>query len=216
MAEFASKLLSDDPMVIANTAAALQEFKRTNPTDSPLFSRIVQEVAIYQQGSVIRKLLRQMLAGRHDLDFRPASSDTGFFVATFDSKKGILAQISLLVLTFLESSKPVAHFVLREEGIGERMMGFIIEKLGKRCSSDGASFQMPDPNLIPVLDGLVDFSRASKSFRQLMMQACDDLLPQCTPVSPIREGCERHSNRRLYPDQAQAGHSDCKPVLLDG
>jgi hypothetical protein len=177
VAEFASKLLSDDPTVLANTAAALKEFNRTNPIGSPPFSRIVQEVAIYQQGSVIEELLRQILAGQHDLDFRPAGSDSSFLMATLDSEEGALAQISLLVLTFLASSKPVAHFVLSEEGAGERMMRFIMKKLGKRCSSDGASFQMPDPNLIPVLEGLVNFSRASKSFRQLMMQACDDLLP---------------------------------------
>jgi hypothetical protein len=114
VSEFASKLLSDDPIVVATTAAALQEFTRTNPTGSPL-SRIVQEVAIYQQGSVIKKLLRQMLAGQHDLDFRPASSDSGFLMATFDNKEGDLAQISLLLLTFLASSKPVAHFVLKRE-----------------------------------------------------------------------------------------------------
>jgi hypothetical protein len=53
----------------------------------------------------------------------------------------------------------------------------MMEELDKRCSSDGASFQMPDPNLTSVLEGLVNFSRASKSFRQLLMQACDDLLP---------------------------------------
>jgi hypothetical protein len=74
VAEFASRLLSDDLNTTTNAAAALKEAFSSRPAGSTYLPRLIQELAIYQQGSVVKKLMKQVLVGRSLIQYVPLDS----------------------------------------------------------------------------------------------------------------------------------------------
>ena len=177
VAEIASKLLSDDLMTVTNASALLRQQHERLKSQGPTSSRLIQELAIYQQGVVVKKLLKQVLdSGSLVQKLTQLADNPGWFFAPFDSETKGLGQISFFTLIFLASHRGAARFILKEEGTAEKLVGFLLENLPNGAAYRQQSINGMHPWTIPSLQGLANFSRASKNFRQAVKER-DDLLP---------------------------------------
>lgn len=178
VAELASKLLSDEFVTVMDGYAALAQPQSRGAPGSPVFPRLIQELAIYQQGSVLKNLLELVLEERNQIQFERLETP-GMFISGFQSVRDGHAHIAYLALNILAASKSVAQFILRKEGAGAELLRNFMEHLPRseiRQELQVASTRAPTPFLIPSLNGLLNYARASEHFRRLIRDA-DNLLP---------------------------------------
>lgn len=179
VADYASKLLSDDMTILLNASKTLHEEINQSASSRVTTStaRLVQELAIYQQGSILKKFLKQIFEERKPLDSRPVES-VGFRFTVQDAREGV-AHASYLAITSLTASKSAALFTLREEGIGATLLRCFMENIPcfqARQRNERLEIVGLNPLLGPSLAGLVNYVRASEQFRRLIRGA-DSLLP---------------------------------------
>lgn len=185
----ADQLLSEDVDLMGDAYAAFRQSKdilsRAART-SNFLPRIFQELAIYQQGSVLSKLVSQAL-------YQPSSMTSGPSDAVLDTSRSIaqsqkerLAQVSFCLLTLLSSSKTFAQYVLRDEEVARKVLRVCcLENLAasvwgaSRADQEADSISRAHQLGLVSLEALVKFARASESFRRLMRDA-EDLLPLLT------------------------------------
>ncbi|GAQ92226.1 hypothetical protein KFL_009500040 [Klebsormidium nitens] len=150
------------------------------------FSRVNQEIAIYKQGAVIKKLIEQLfqeqdkLEALHDALFESLaehfrSTNSGevlhsiFNPDVLDPHK---QAASILVFSRMATSKVVAQVFLSKEEVVERMMQIFSKKLGRVGPFSGYSRE-----IMYTLQGIASFAQASKLFRQSMEANGMNLLP---------------------------------------
>lgn len=172
MAHCASRLLSDDPWTLATTCKDLKEAQSADAPWSTDFARLVEELAIYQQGSIIKKLLKQALNQSSPASFTEGS-DAASTVNTAEPTGPTLAEVSLFVLRLLAESQAVALFSLRDGGVAEKLQQQFTWNLSwqdgcLRTTGTADDKSLPFVFTFYSLLGLANYARASAKFRQLI------------------------------------------------
>ncbi|GAQ86467.1 hypothetical protein KFL_002910050 [Klebsormidium nitens] len=146
----------------------------TRPLGCTFFPRLIQELAIYQQGYVVKKLVTQAL-GQSSLSGSETSENANSASScAVAGSRTELAHASLSLLVSLSSSKAFALFCQDYEGVSEKLLCCFVEnlKLSKRptVEEDASNTAKYIAQHLPAacLDGLILHARASEMFRQLI------------------------------------------------
>ncbi|GAQ90471.1 hypothetical protein KFL_006430080 [Klebsormidium nitens] len=171
----ASQLLSNDPRTLQQAHVALESTKANNPIGHTFFPRLVQELAVYQQGAVVKKLMSQALGQSSPTRAETSESVNDAFRRSTIAESGTeLAQASLFALVSLSSSKAFALFCQDNLGVSEELLCFFLENLKAARASTAVEdlFNTADYGAdrghlaAACLDGLIYHARASEKFRQ--------------------------------------------------
>lgn len=183
---FVSKVLSNDSSQILEATKSLDELQIRLKEEPVRFSRVVQEIAIYRQASVIKELGNHLFQEQDNLEALHDALIRSFQEKFHDGEPGqILPPIivpdamdphkqaaSILVLSRLATSKVVAQAFLSGERVVERMMHIFsrkIERLG--------TFTLSSTEMMHMFQGIANFAYASKVFRQGLQASGIDFLP---------------------------------------
>lgn len=185
----ASGFLSDDPSKFLGALKVLDEawFKSRNlQSERVRFARAIQELAIYRQGSIIKKLTKQLLQEQDASEaFNTACLKVAneFFARTCPGQvvTSMLMPhtedpqnqaVSILVLSRLATSKVVAQVCLTNEEFVEKLARNLQKTIARIEAVSAMSRE-----IICTLQGIANFAHASKLFRQKMQAIHMNLLP---------------------------------------
>lgn len=175
VAELASKLLSDDATNVLNALVQLKK-RHTLRAQGPLTSRLIQELAIYQQGAILKKLLKQVLDSGSLIE-SSTQADTPSSIQCAPDRRGEgLAQCSFFALIFLSSHKGAARLIVKDETTAVKLMRRFMEHLPNGAAYKRRKLNGVYPYTVSSVHGLVHFSRGSKTLRQNVRDR-GDLLP---------------------------------------
>lgn len=174
VAKSASQLLSDAPGTLQKVYERLVETKMTTPQGCTLFSRLVQELATYQQGAVVTKVLTQALSQSSPTRTGDSEDTNAASSFTFAKCSTELAHASLFCLVILSSSKAFARFCQEFKGVSEKLLCCFLEniKIVSACAVKEDASNTADYGAYHLaaacLDELTSHAAASESFRQLI------------------------------------------------
>lgn len=183
---FACGVLSDDPSQILASMKSLDELRVSLEEDPVRFSKVVQEIAVYKQGAVIKKLIEQVFEEHddtealHDELFRSISEhfrrtdpeQVLHSIMVPDVLDPLHQAASILVFSRLATSKVVAQVFLSEEEVVEKMTQHFLKKIQRV-----GPFSACSKEIMYTLQGIAYFAQASKLFRQSMEAKGMNLLP---------------------------------------
>lgn len=161
--DFASQLLSDNSYELTMAMLKGPELREAEVAGSTWPPRLLQEVAIYGQGSVLQKLIRQILAGKDK-----AGAGPGY---AFELEGGnSLGFAAMGALTMVTMSRPAAQLCLAlHEGFEQRLFAMFLENaMLIRAAPDWDS----DPLMYASfgIELVANLARVSAPLRQTMQE----------------------------------------------
>lgn len=186
----ASGFLSDDPSKFLEALKVLDEsWERIGDSQSGrlCFARAIQELAIYRQGSIIKKLMKELLQ-EQDLSEAIKSACLEALIekefARLDTKQVVTSTLSkhrqdmltqsalIVVLSRFATSKVVAQVFLTDEEFVEKLARNLLVWIARIEAATAFPGEIKC-----TLRSLATFAHASKMFRQKMQAVDMNLLP---------------------------------------